>query len=241
MMKARTLLALAAIACASAAHAQEQALPQGAWAASDDRITLTAAGISLPRDLGPVSLSSTGEFSRKGEGVDNFAQFSNEAETIQGTAYIYLPTYADAALTAYMTERVILERFGEGTTRIAQSSVPAAGRDGIVIRNLYRTGDGRPTTAAFLRVGGWIVKLRATGLRPGTSEAEVTAVLDALIGGITVAERRVHAARHCALRYGLPRAARQTRQAGQDVEQGYRRQCVDRGDHGRQHDNRGKG
>jgi hypothetical protein len=185
MMKARTLSALAAIACASAAQAQEQALPRGAWATSDDRITLTAAGISLPRDLGPVSLSSTGEFSRKGEGVDNFAQFSNEDKSIQATAYIYLPAYADAALTAFMTDRAIFSRFGAETKRVETRSVDIAGHPGAAIRVIYVLPKGDPSTAAFARVDGWIVKLRVTSF--GADKADATAaILDRMIAGLRV-------------------------------------------------------
>lgn len=182
-MKAHRLLSLAAIACASAAHAQEQALPQGAWATSEDRITLTAAGISLPRDLGPVSLSSTGEFSRKGDGVDNFAQYANEDKSIQATAYIYLPAYADAALTAFMTDRAIFDRFGAETKRVDIRSVDISGHPGAAIRAIYALPKGEPSAAAFVRIDGWIVKLRVTSL--GANLAETTGnVLDRMIAGL---------------------------------------------------------
>lgn len=189
-MKARTLLALAAFACASAAQAQEQALPEGAWAASDDRITLTAAGISLPRDLGPVSLASTGEFSHKGEGVDNFAQYANEDKSIQATAYIYLPAYADAALTAFMTDRAIFNRFGAETKRVDIRSVDISRHPGAAIRSIYSLPKGEPSAAAFVRVDGWIVKLRVTSLGAGRAEA-TAAVLDRMIAGLRVGDDAV--------------------------------------------------
>lgn len=165
--------------------------PPLSWQASGDRIAVPTAHLSLSKTAGSAVMTETHEFSRKGEGLDNVAQFETPDRKIFGTAYVYLPAYPDVALTAYQTDRSIRDRFG-AITFTEQSVVASDGHPGTVIRLVYSDGraekvnGGEPvaTAAAFLRVSGWIVKLRASG--PAERRSEVVAVLDGLIAGLRI-------------------------------------------------------
>jgi hypothetical protein len=158
-----------------------------AWSKTEASVSVPAAGISLPERAGSLSLRQTGEFSEGGKGIDNFAQYATPDGAIEGTAYVYLPPYSDAALTAFETGRVIKIRFGQDIALTSTSIVGSGRAADSVIRNIYdQNSDGRTTTAAFLKAGDWIVKLRVSG--PKSRRAEVIGGLDALIAGLTFTE-----------------------------------------------------
>jgi hypothetical protein len=152
----------------------------GAWETDANNVRASAAGISVPQQAGTLSLVKSGEISNSGEGLDNYAQFASEDGVVQGTAYIYMPSYADAAVSAYMTDKAIHERFGPQTKRIAYGLAPAGGHAGVAIRSVYSGADGELITAAALvHAGRWLVKLRVTGT--ADRAAEVKAGLDAML------------------------------------------------------------
>jgi hypothetical protein len=157
-----------------------------AWTATDSAIRASAAGIALPQTVGGLSLAKSGEASNGGRAVDNYAQYLSEDGAIQATLYVYMPTYADASLAAYMTDKAIMERFGAKTRRTAYAPAAAAGQPGRAIRAVYDdAADGALTTAAgFVHAGRWIVKLRVTG--PTERRSEVIAGLDGMLAALTV-------------------------------------------------------
>ena len=175
--------ALLCLSAAPLAHASEEA---GAWGMSDAGVRVAAAGIAVPTAAASLSLQKTGEFSNGGKSIDNYAQYVSEDGAIQATLYIYLPTYADAALGAYMTDRAIMERFGSKTRRTSYDSVAAGGQAGTAIRAIYDdAAEGQLTTAAALiHAGRWMVKLRVTG--PTERRDEVVAGVDAMLAGLHV-------------------------------------------------------
>jgi hypothetical protein len=182
-MTPRLSLAALLIFGSAAAQAQVQDVG-GAWKVDEGRAQLRAAGISLPDRAATLTLVKTGEFSHKGESLDNVAQYHSSDRAIFATAYIYLATYADAALSSYATRKAILERFT--TARLeSETVVPFAGRADGAIRQIYTgavaEGQQTATVAGFARIGSWVIKLRATG--PADRAAEVTGALDALISG----------------------------------------------------------
>lgn len=188
MIRATYAILLAAVLPLTTPAMAKQA---GGWKQSGDRIAIPTADISFPKTAGTVVLVRTDEFSHKGEGLDNVAQYEAADRKLFATVYVYRPAYPDAALTAYETDRTIRARFGiDGA--IDRSVVAAPGRPDTVIRLVYpdakadKVNGGEPvaTAAAFLRVSGWIVKLRVTG--PAPRRAEALATLDALIAGIKV-------------------------------------------------------
>lgn len=155
-----------------------------AWTPSDTAIRAGAAGIALPQTVAGLSLSKSGEASNGGRAIDNYAQYLSEDGAVQATLYIYMPTYADASLAAYMTDKAIMERFGSQTRRTAYAAAPVGGHADSAIRAVYDdAADGALTTAAaFAHAGRWIVKLRVTG--PSERRAEVLAGLDAMMAAL---------------------------------------------------------
>lgn len=180
--RALSLLSVAvALTMPVVAHA---ATEREAWTPTETSLRADAAGISLPQTVASLSLSKSGEVSNGGKGIDNYAQYLSEDGAIQATLYVYLPSYADASLAAYMTDRAIMERFGAKTRRSAYAAVPAAGAANGAIRAVYDdAANGALTTAAaFVHAGRWIVKLRVTG--PTERRQEVLAGLDGMLGGL---------------------------------------------------------
>ncbi|WP_375195527.1 hypothetical protein [Sphingobium sp.] len=172
------VLALSAPAFAQASEERE------AWTPTATSLRADAAGISLPQTVAGLSLSKSGEVSNGGKGIDNYAQYLSDDGAIQATLYIYMPSYADASLAAYMTDKAVMERFGARTRRTAYASIAAGGRANGAIRAVYDdAADGALTTAAaFVHAGRWLVKLRITG--PTERRGEVLAGLDGMLDGL---------------------------------------------------------
>jgi hypothetical protein len=173
---------------AAAQTAAPAPLPSSAWTATPTSISVAAARIVLPVKAGTASVTKTAEFSRAGEGVDNYAQYETPDGQVFVTAYVYRAAYADAALAAFATDEAVRSRFGAQVRAAERGSVAAAGQPSGAIRVVYDgavlNGGALTTAAAFLRVDSWIVKLRATG--PAARRAEVVAALDALVAGVSV-------------------------------------------------------
>ncbi|MEQ6333069.1 hypothetical protein [Sphingobium sp. MK2] len=185
MPKRALFLFTAALCLAAPFAAQAEDAPE-AWTPTDSSIRATAAGISLPHSIATLSLTKSGEASNGGRGVDNYAQYVSQDGAVQATLYVYLPTYADASLAAYMTDKAVMERFGPKTRRTAYASAPVAGQADRAIRAVYDdAADGALTTAAgFVHAGRWIAKIRVTG--PTERRAEVLAGLDAMLAQMTL-------------------------------------------------------
>jgi hypothetical protein len=175
---------LPALFFASAPALVHAAQEREAWSISDTSLRSDAAGISLPQTVGGLSLTKSGEVSNGGKGIDNYAQYLSEDGAIQATLYVYLPSYADGSLAAYMTDRAITERFGTKTRRTAYATAPIAGNANRAIRAVYDdAADGALTTAAGLvHAGRWLVKLRVTG--PTERRKEVLAGLDGMLNSL---------------------------------------------------------
>ncbi|MEJ7935660.1 hypothetical protein WG907_15525 [Sphingobium sp. AN558] len=156
-----------------------------AWTPTATTLRAAAAGIAVPQTVAGLSLSKSGEASNGGKGIDNYAQYLSEDGAIQATLYIYMPSYADASIAAYMTDRAIMERFGSKTRRSAYATATVSGRPGTAIRAVYdEAADGALTTAAaFVHAGRWLVKLRVTG--PSSRRKAVLAGLDGMLHAMT--------------------------------------------------------
>lgn len=172
------LLVLSAPALALASDEVE------AWTPTQDALRANAAGIALPQTVAGLSLSKSGEASNGGKGIDNYAQYLSGDGAVQATLYVYLPSYADAALAAYMTDKAVMERFGTKTRRTSYGAAAAGHHPGTAIRAVYDdAADGALTTAAaFVHAGRWIVKMRVTG--PSDRRSEVLAGLDGMIANL---------------------------------------------------------
>ena len=185
-MPKRALIMVSAALCLAVPSLARAADDAEAWTPTETAIRATTAGISLPQTIGGLSLTKSGEASNGGRAVDNYAQFLSDDGAIQATLYVYLPTYADASLAAYMTDKAIMERFGSRTRRTAYASAPVAGKADSAIRAVYDdAADGELTTAAgFVHAGRWIVKIRVTG--PTERRADVLAGLDGMLAGLAL-------------------------------------------------------
>jgi len=172
---------LLALAMPAFGHAAEEA---EAWTPTETTLRANAAGIILPQTVAGLSLSRSGEVSNGGKGIDNYAQYLSQDGAVQATLYVYLPSYADAALAAYMTDKAVMERFGAKTRRTSYTSAAAGGHAGTAIRAIYDdAADGALTTAAaFVHAGRWIVKMRVTG--PAERRKDVLAGLDGMIANL---------------------------------------------------------
>jgi hypothetical protein len=172
---------------ASAASATEQGAAPEAWRVDGATVALDAAGVILPIEVGGLNLVKSGEISQGGSGIDNYAQFTSPDGVVQATAYIYLPSYADAGIAAYVTDQAVHEHFGAATRRTAFSAVAAGGTPAGALRAFYENAaDGALVTgAAFIHAGRWIVKLRVTG--PTERSADVRAGLDSMLSAIRFA------------------------------------------------------
>jgi hypothetical protein len=185
-MPKRALIMFSAALCLAVPSLARAADEAEAWTPTETAIRATTAGISLPQTIASLSLTKSGEASNGGRAVDNYAQYLSEDGAIQATLYVYLPTYADASLAAYMTDKAIMERFGSRTRRTAYASAPIAGKADSAIRAVYEdAADGALTTAAgFVHAGRWIVKIRVTG--PTERRADVLAGLDGMLAGLAL-------------------------------------------------------
>ena len=185
-------LVLAALALALGAapvDAQQQSAPrplstytqEQLWSRSGERITFTLTGISLPIQAGATRLIRSVEASLQGRGLDNALLYSSQDEAVFVTVYIYAPALPDAALTAFMTDHAIRVQSGSEFRSLGTRTVAAGGREAVAIRADYAgfRQDRLASSAAFMQVGRWILKLRVTGPEP--RRAEVEAAMAALL------------------------------------------------------------
>jgi hypothetical protein len=167
-----------------AAPLQPEARTQSAspWVRAGDRVAFATASISFPTEAGPVRLREATESSRRGEGVDNILQYESAERDLFATIYVYIPGLSHAGLTAFMTDRVIAAQ-SRNLVRSGSRIVSAGGRSGAAIRSDY-TGyrDDLASSAAFVKVGRWLVKVRVSG--PDARREDVDAVMTTLLNDI---------------------------------------------------------
>lgn len=182
----RLFPAIALAMCAPAALAAQPPPPPAAaaaiWTQSNERITLAAARISLPRQAGPVRITEIGESSRPGEGLDNMVQYRSADGAVFATAFLYFPGLPHAGLQAFASEEAI--RAGGGPVTFGEPrTMPAGGIPGAAILRDYSHYRGSlASSAAFIKAGRWIVGLRVSG--PDARRSDVDAAMAALLAGI---------------------------------------------------------
>ncbi|HYD13870.1 MAG TPA: hypothetical protein VEC11_13560 [Allosphingosinicella sp.] len=197
----RSLLLALSLAAAGPALAQTSEAPPprtytqaDIWSRSGDRIRFTLAGISVPAALGTLRFGRTAEASREGQALDNALLYASADQAVFATVYIYAPALPDAALTAFMTDHAIHLQSGSELRVLRRSVAAAGGREGVAIRADYAgfRQDRLASSAAFLRVGRWIVKLRVSG--PEARRAEVEEAMNSLLRDIRFEGRVMPAA-----------------------------------------------
>ncbi len=191
-MRRRSLLAgllgLALLAGAAQAQQQPSAPPAARiysqadlWDRNESRITFRLAHLSFPVRAGSTRLSRILEASREGQGLDNALQYFSPDEQVFATIYVYAPGLPDAGLTAFMTDYAIHVQSDAGLSVLRSGIVAAGGREGVAIRLDYAgfRQNRLASSAAFMRVGRWIVKLRVSG--PEARRAEVEGTMASLL------------------------------------------------------------
>lgn len=187
------LIALAAAAGPGMTLAQQQAqatppaqraAPGGLseadrWLVSDTQVASTQARTAFPRQIGTLTASRSQEFSHPGEGVDDALWYRSSDGAVYATLYVYYPGLPHAGLSAYATDHFI--RINGPQTRVITPMRPVAagGTANGALRIDYANYRGMASSAAFIKAGRWIIKVRISG--PEARRAEVEGAMAALL------------------------------------------------------------
>ena len=164
---------------------QRQQLPEAPasiWRPAEDHVTFIAANFDVPRAAGAVRFTRSFEFSHPGQGIDSGLQFESPDRQVFATIYVYYPGLPHAGLTAFATDWIIHSQ-SQNLRELGMRVVAAGGHDGVAIRGDYAGfRDGLASSASFVKIGRWIVKLRVSG--PEARRPEVEATMAALLDGL---------------------------------------------------------
>lgn len=167
------------------AQAQAGELPGSGpvWSVTPDRLLFIPARISVPRRASTVEHYETKEFSHSGEGLDTAVQLRSADRAVLATVYLYLPSVAHPGLQAIATDAAIQTNPKGGGKLLGSGIAAVGGKPGLALTAAYRGYlGGLFSASAFVKAGRWMVKVRVSG--PETREAEVSAVLKALLDGL---------------------------------------------------------
>lgn len=184
----RLLLASLLAMGATAAAAQQPTDPPAPalpnlWAETDTEIALVPARTAFPLTAGTMRMAGTNEASNRGQGIDNVIQYRSPDGELFGTAYIYYPGLPHAGLSAYATDQGIRANSSTAVREVRRAVVAAGGVADAAIQVDYENyRGGFASSAAFIKAGRWIIKLRVSA--PGARRAEVEANMTALLNGI---------------------------------------------------------
>ncbi|MBX3561863.1 MAG: hypothetical protein KF780_08620 [Sphingomonas sp.] len=179
-------LALAAFLISVPAGAQVRDAASGTVTRAQGRVHFTAASISAPDRIGGLRFDRATEGQDYASGLDSAVRYQSADRQVFATLYVYTPNLAHAGLTAFTTDYFI-HYIAESAPRvIGQTVVSAGGQADSAIRIDYANFRGSlASSAAFLKVGQWIVKLRVSG--PEARRAEVDRAMNALLDGLRFA------------------------------------------------------
>jgi hypothetical protein len=163
-----------------------------AWAAdppvittSDGRVTFNRAHLSVPARVGTLAVSETKELSHPGEGLDSVVLFRSSDQEVLASVYVYYPAIAHSGLAAIATDAAIRANSSSPVTALGSRLVAAAGHPDVAVRADYRGYLGKlASSAAFIKTGRWMIKLRVSG--PEARKAEVDSAMAALLDGLRI-------------------------------------------------------
>jgi hypothetical protein len=168
---------------APAPAAPQATTQQEIWTVSDTRIAVVPARVAFPRTAGTVVAYDTSEFSHRGEGLDMGIQYRSPDQAVFATVYVYYPGLAHAGLAAFATDDAIRRNSNSAVRGGLASVVSAGGVEGVAIRRDYSGYRGNlASTAAFIKLDRWLVKVRVSG--PDARRAEVMEAMDRLLANI---------------------------------------------------------
>lgn len=174
--------------------AAQQKLP--IWSHGEDRIAFTIADIAFPRSPGTLAYKATKDFSHPGEGIDTSIRYETPDGEVWATVYVYLPSLSHSGLAALATEEAIRLNSKPSLKMLGVRSVAVAGTADAAIRADFGHYQERyASSAAFVKAGRWMVKIRVSG--PESRRSEVERAMAALLDGMRFSgkDRPVAAAR----------------------------------------------
>lgn len=167
------------LAAAAPQPAQPAAPPAEIWQTRDDRARALLANLSFPTRPGVVRMSRAAEFSREGSGLDSGLRYESPDGAVFATVYLYRPGLPHAGVTSVATDWALHQQSPQ-VRELGARVVAAGGQDNAAIRMDYSGyRDGLASSAAFLKVDRWVVKIRVSG--PEDRAVEVTATMAALL------------------------------------------------------------
>jgi hypothetical protein len=173
-------LGVLAFLCAVPAAAQDK---PSAWTHEEDRIAFAHAGISFPSRPGTLAYAETKEFSHPGEGIDTSIRYHTPDKEVFATVYVYLPALSHSGLAAVATEEAIRLNSKPSLKVLGTRKVTVGGVTDAAIRSDFGNYQERfASSAAFVKAGRWMVKVRVSG--PESRRAEVESAMSALIEGM---------------------------------------------------------
>lgn len=153
------------------------------WTRADGELRFMTGRMRFPERVGTIALARTNEGNDNGPGLDNAAFYESADRQIHATVYVYAPNLAHAGLSAYATDTFMRAHPQLAPRPLGTRLTDAGGQQGAAIRIDYANYRGTSaSSAAFLKVDRWIVKLRVSG--PEARRAEVDAAMTALLAGL---------------------------------------------------------
>ncbi len=175
------LLAAAHTVAAQSAGAQNVEV-SGAWDNAGKAPRPTAIDVAVPRSAGSMNLF---KLQTSPDDFAHHALYQSADGMVVGSFYIYRPAIADASYAMLMTTTAINQVF-TGAVAEPEQLVTVAGVRAFHRRTFPRAtrkdGSRITTIVGTMRVGEWIVKLRATG--PEARSGEVNDAFGAMMSGL---------------------------------------------------------
>ena len=176
------MLVLAGIAAALLPAAAVARPIEGPWKQDGERLTLPAADLSVPTKVGSLPLTEAREFSHPGEAIDNVAQYKSADGEVFPTVYVYFPGLAHSGLSALATAKGMKTHSPKVESKGVKLVSAGDRTDAAVREDFTDYRNGLVSSAAFIKSGPWIVKLRVSG--PEARKDEVMAAMDGLLSGL---------------------------------------------------------
>lgn len=179
----RGLMIFLALAAAPGLAAAQEKPASSPWVEADGTITLKTAGIGFPAAPAGLKITRTQDFSHEGEGLDTAVRYASPDGAVWATAYLFYPGLPHSGVAAVATDNAIRRGSKTPVEGGEERILAGAGKPGSAIRRDYRNyNEGHASSAAFVKAGRWLVKLRVSG--PPDRQREVDAAMDALLSGI---------------------------------------------------------
>ena len=178
------------------------------WRISDTQVVSIQARTAFPLRISTLTATRAQEFSHPGEGIDDGLWYRSSDGAVFATLYVYYPGLPHAGLAAYATDHFIRINGPETRTTTPMRLVATGGIANGAIRIDYGNYRGMASSAAFIKAGRWIIKVRISG--PEARRAEVEGAMAALLQGVQFGRQNPWMAPHPLTVTDCPAGAGQT-------------------------------